>query len=248
MPADANWTRSMPEEVIIDPRFEGPTDITLGGYISGLMASYLDAQTVEVTMRSPTPMGKKLLVSMETPGRVVMRDGDTLLNEARLSELELELPEPITLEQAAQVSERYRPNSFPNCFACGSGRTAENGLHLRSGPVPGRKLSAIDWTPGAAAVGAADGEPVPGPVLWAALECPIARVMGPSGLQKSDEMALLGRMTTKVMERPLVGRPYFFMGWPITREGRKIQVGGSLHDAAGRLMAATHLLFITLRQ
>ena len=247
MVADTRKSPIRIEEVVIDPRFEGPTDITLGGYISGFMASYLDAPTVEVTMRASTPMGNPLQVIVETPERVVMRDGDTLLNEAKPSDLELEVPEPVTIEQAAQASERHRPNSFPNCYACGSGRTEDDGLHLRSGPVPGRDLSAIDWTPSPAAVGAPNGAPVPVPVLWAALECPIARAMGPAGLQKPGEMALLGRMTSRVLDRPRVGQRYFFMGWPIGREGRKIQVGGSLHDASGRLMAATHLLFITLR-
>ncbi|MBW1816900.1 MAG: hypothetical protein JRJ60_07045, partial [Deltaproteobacteria bacterium] len=93
-------TQGLPREVIIDPRFEGPTDITLGGYISGFMADHIDSETVEVTMRAPTPMGKKLQIYFEAPDRVVMRDGHTLLNEARPSELELDLPEPITLDEA----------------------------------------------------------------------------------------------------------------------------------------------------
>jgi len=212
------------------------------------MADYIDSETVEVTMRAPTPMGKTLQLYVEAPDRVIMRDGETLLNEARPAELELDLPEPITLEDAAKASERHIPNTFPNCFGCGSGRTQDNGLHLRSGPVPGRNLSAIDWTPNATAVGAAEGEKVPIPVLWAALECPIARVMEPSGLRAPEEVGLLGRMTTKVMARPLVGRQYYFMAWPIERQGRKIRVGGSLHDASGRPMAMTHLLFITLKK
>lgn len=163
MAEGTNNTHNSPREVIIDPRFEGPTDIALGGCISGFMADYIKAETVEVTMRASTPMGKKLQVYVEAPDHVVMRDGDTLLNEARAAELELEVPAPISLEEATEAAERHIANSFPNCFACGSGRRQDNGLHLRSGPVAGRNLSAIDWTPNPAAVGVAAGEPISGP-------------------------------------------------------------------------------------
>ena len=50
--ADRGWRR----EIIIDRRYEGPTDLTLGGYISGIMAVHLDANTVEVTMRVIYPI------------------------------------------------------------------------------------------------------------------------------------------------------------------------------------------------
>lgn len=235
-------------EITIDRRYEGPPNITQGGYISGRMAVYLDSDTVEVTMRNPTPMGKPLIMDIGTPDRVFLYHGDLLLNEARPAELDLEIPAPVTLEAARKASLRHVTEMpYPNCFGCGSGRSEDDGLHLRSGPVEGRDLVAIDWIPRAATVGAAEGETVPEPIVWASLECPIARALELGGMRESDELILLGRITTRVNALPRVGDPCFFMGWPIERQGRKLEIAGSLNDAAGDILVLSRLTFITLK-
>ena len=237
------------KQIIFDHRFEGPPNITLGGYLCGVMAVHLDCDAVEVSMRNPTPMGKPLTLDTGTPDLVRMFDGDILLNEARPAELDLELPDPITLEEARKASLRHVTEMpYPNCFGCGSARSDDDGLHLRAGPVPGRDLVAIDWTPRAAAVGAPQGGPVPKEMVWASLECPIARAMQIGDIVGPDELFLLGRMTARVIDLPIVGRPCFHMGWPICRDGRKIRIAGSLHDEKGRTLAETELLFITLKE
>jgi len=236
-------------EIVIDPYYEGPTDIAQGGYISGRMAVYLESDTVEVTMKNPTPMGKPLILDTTTPDRVFVFEGERLLNEARPAQLDLDIPEHVSLETAKKASLRHITEMpFPNCFGCGSGRTEDDGLHLRSGPVEERNIVAIDWVPRAAAVGASEGEEVPEPVVWSAMECPTARVMQFSGIVKPEQSFLLGRMTSKVNRLPKVGRPYFFMGWPIERDGRKIEVAGSLHNEAGEVLVLSEFLFITLKE
>ncbi|MDP6345990.1 MAG: hypothetical protein QF491_20820 [Alphaproteobacteria bacterium] len=166
------------EQIVIDPHFVGPPEITLGSYISGRMAAYLDSDTVTVTLRAPTPMGRPVGVDTDTPGEVRMYDGDTLLNEAVPGSLDIEIPEVIGLEEAKGASLRHVIEMpFPDCFGCGSARTEDTGLHLRSGPVAGRNLVAVDWLPRAKAVGAGMGEPVPKAMIWAALECPMARAL-----------------------------------------------------------------------
>ena len=241
---DRGWRR----EIVISRHFEGPTDLTLGGYISGLMAAHLDSDTVEVTMRKPTLMERPLVLDTTTPDRVFLYDGDTLLNEARPVELDMEIPEPISLAQAKKASRRDTVAAFPNCFGCGSARTEETGLHLRSGPVEGRDIVAIDWVPSAAVVGVREDERAPETMVLTAMECPIAKAMELKDLRKPEEMAVLGRMTTKVIELPLVGESCYFMGWPIERVNRRIEMAGTLNSEKGETLVMCRLTFVVLRE
>ena len=241
---DRGWRR----KITISKHFEGPTDMTLGGYISGLMSAHVDSDTVEVTMRKPTLMERPLTLDTTIDDKVLLYDGETLLNEARPAELEMEVHESISLEQAKKASRREAAAAFPNCFGCGSGRTAENGLHLRSGPVEGRQVVGIDWQPPGAVVGANAGEAVPEILVLTAMECPIAKAMELDNLRKPEEMAVLGRMTTRINELPRVGGQYLFMGWPIERVGRRIEIAGTLNNEDGDILAMTRLTFVVLRE
>jgi hypothetical protein len=241
---DRGWRR----EIVISKHFEGPTDLTLGGHISGLMAAHLESDTVEVTMRKPTFMERSLILDTTTPRRVFLYDGDMLLNEAQPVELKMEIPEPISLEQARKASRRYTVAAFPNCFGCGSARSEDNGLHLRSGPVEGRNVVAVDWVPRSAVVGAGEGEEVPEMMVLTAMECPIAKAMELGDMRKPQEMAVLGRMTTKITALPQVGESYFFMGWPLERAGRRIEIAGTLNNEEGEILAMTRLTFVVLRE
>jgi hypothetical protein len=69
-------------ETTIDRHYVGPPNMTQGGYISGTMAVHLASDTVEVTMRNPTPMGKPLVLDTSEPARVVIYDEDKLLKES----------------------------------------------------------------------------------------------------------------------------------------------------------------------
>jgi hypothetical protein len=241
---DRGWRR----EITISRHFEGPTDLVLGGYISGLLAVHLDSDTVEVTMRKPTFMNRPLILDTTTPDRVFLFDGDTLLNEARPVELEMEIPESVSIEQARKASCRDTVAAFPNCFGCGSDRSEDDGLHLRSGPVDGRNIVAIDWVPGATVVGAGQGEPVPETMVLTAMECPIAKCMEFGGMRKPEEMAVLGRMTTRINSLPKVGEPCYFMGWPIERVGRRIEIAGTLNNEKGEPIVLCRLTFVVLRE
>ena len=236
-------------EITISRRFEGPPNMAQGGYISGLMAQHLESDTVEVTMRNPTRMERPLILDTGTPDRVFLFDGETLLNEARPAELDLEIPEPITLKEAKRASLKHITEMpYPNCFGCGSGRSEDDGLHLRSGPLEGRNIVAIDWTPRAAAVGAKDGQDVPEPIAWASMECPVARALELEGMKKPEELILLGRMITKVSGLPKTGEDCYIMGWPIGRSGRKLEIAGTLHHKSGQVLVQSKFTFITLKE
>ncbi|MHA1113191.1 MAG: hypothetical protein ACTSRY_01630, partial [Alphaproteobacteria bacterium] len=166
---------------------------------------------------------------------------------ARTGNLTLDVPDPITYEQARKAALRDTVTPFENCFGCGSGRRLDNGLHLRAGPVEGRDVAAIDWTPLAAATGALDGEPVPELMTLTAMECPTARAMDIGPLRTPEDTVVLGRMTTKLVDLPVVGGEYYFMAWPIERVGRRIEIAGLLNDRDGKTLAMTRQTFIALR-
>ena len=61
-----NNHRNSYAEIVFDRRFQGPFPMAHGGYLSGTMAMHLESDTVEVTMRSPTPIDKPLILKTET--------------------------------------------------------------------------------------------------------------------------------------------------------------------------------------
>ena len=236
------------QSITIDSRYEGPPGITLGGYLSGLMASYMEADTVCVTMHIPTPMERPLIIDTNEPDQVRLYDGDVLLNDARPVEWTLSLPEPISYEQAQGASLRDTVSAYPNCFGCGSGRAEHDGLHLRAGPVEGRSnVVAIDWTPDRSVVGADPDGRIPQLMLLTAMECPIAKALVAGRLLGSDEQIVLGRVTTKIVRTPDIGEACYFMGWPIERAGRRIELAGALFDQAGEALVTVRHTFVVPR-
>ena len=106
-------------------------------------------QPVEVTLRSPVPLDAELAVTREADGSLRMLDGETLVAEARaVSELDLEVPEPVSVAEARRGTTRYRGLSdgeFSNCFVCGGAR--DDSLGVFPGEVEGRGLVATPRIP-----------------------------------------------------------------------------------------------------
>jgi hypothetical protein len=145
----------------IASRYNGPAGSANGGIACGRLAAYVGASAVEVTLRRPPPLDVDLRVDASAGG-ARLYDGDVLVAEAVPTELDLELPEPVSPERAREAEASYGgllAHPFPTCFSCGTERT--DGLGLRPGPV-GEGRAACTWTP-----------PSEDPVLvWAALDCP----------------------------------------------------------------------------
>lgn len=81
-----------------DARFCGPPGIANGGWLCGRLASWLPAgSTVEVTLRSPTPVDRELALALDhESGHVRLLDGDTLLAEARPATASPLAPGPVS--------------------------------------------------------------------------------------------------------------------------------------------------------
>jgi hypothetical protein len=219
-------------EVVIDRKFRGPSGSANGGYTCGVLASFMHGPA-EVTLRLPPPIERPLEVV--TDGRVELRDGDAVVADASVAELELDLPEPLSFEEAAAAAlpQGDRESVFPECFVCGWAR--EDGLRIYAGPVAGRDLVAATWTP-------AD-DVISSEFVWAALDCPGAYAVefGRRG------NPVLGRLTARVEHLPHPGERCVVMGWPLGEDGRKLYAGTAAFGEDGRILGCARATWIIPR-
>jgi hypothetical protein len=217
--------------LIVPARYNGPPESANGGYACGLIAGLLGG-AAEVTLRRPPPLAVQLDV-VELDGGIEVRDRDTVIAEAQVAEVSVQVPEPVSLSEAAVASRRYagfEHHAYPTCFICGPER--EDGLRIFAGPVPGRPgLVAAPWTP---------TEEVPPEVVWAVLDCP-------SGWAVDDfhrEGVLLGRMAARILRPPQPANRHVVMGWRVGAEGRKRYAGSGLFTETGELLAVSRSTWI----
>ena len=91
-------------ELVIDRHFRGPTESANGGYTCGVLASLFHGP-VEVTLRLPPPLERPLELDMDEGRRSLeLRDGDALVAEAEPTDVDLELPEPVAYDEAADAA------------------------------------------------------------------------------------------------------------------------------------------------
>jgi hypothetical protein len=217
--------------MIVPGRFNGPPDSANGGYACGLVAGLLGG-IAEVTLRLPPPLDRALDV-VRADGRVEIRDGDALIAEAEPVDLDVGVPEPVSLEAAEAASTQYEGfvhHAYNTCFVCGPKR--EDGLRVYAGPVEARPgLLAAPWTPPSEI----------GPELvWAALDCP-------GGWAVDDfqrEGVLLGRMAARIDRLPVPGEPHVVLGWPVGEDRRKRYAGSALLTADGEVLARARSTWI----
>jgi hypothetical protein len=233
--------------VIIPARFNGPPSSGNGGYSCGVLGTLI-GNAAEVTLRAPPPLDRELAVEVETAGgeqRWKMMDGDTLIAAGRASEPDVTCPAPAT-RAIARASEAayigFQGHPYPTCFVCGPDRAAGDGLRIFTGKVDGREIVASEWTP-AASVSGADGAVEP-TIVWSALDCPTyfgGRLSGYGGL------AVLGRLTARLVSPVKAGAPHVVIGWPVGRDGRKWEGGSAIFTAEGELCAFARGLWVELK-
>jgi hypothetical protein len=219
------------EELVIDPRFNGPAGSANGGYTCGLVAGLLGG-VAEVTLRSPPPLGRPLQVE-QVDDRVRVFDGERLVAEAVPTELELEIPEAPSYADATQASERYPgfgEHAFPTCFVCGPQRKPGDGLRIFAGPLADGRVASPWVVP----------DEIDSAFVWAALDCPGAIAVGFPDRGET----LLGRFAVRVDELPDSGERCVVVGWPLGEEGRKLYAGTALYGEGGRPLARARATWI----
>ena len=232
----------MTTTMIIDPRFNGPPDCGNGGYASGLLAAQVDAPAVEVVLHRPPPLGRRLEVRRSGDHGVKLRHGGTVVATATATLLDLSVPEPVTVAEAARAAARSpasRRHPFPTCFVCGPART--DGLRIFPGPVAGRPLVAAAWTP-ARELANEDGT-VPARFVWASLDCPGAF----AATDFPATPTVLGTFAVECRRPVRVGETYVVMAWSRGGGGRKHFAGSALLSGAGVVHAAGSAIWLRPR-
>jgi hypothetical protein len=234
---------SVAESLRIPSRFNGPRGSGNGGYSAGVVAGLLGG-AAEVSLRRPVPLDAGLQV-VRDGGEVRVLDGDALVVEGRASEVDVELPAPVSLEEARLAAQRYRgstENIFSRCFVCGKAR--EDSFEVFAGPVEGRSLVASPWIP--PAWSADPSGRVRPEFVWAALDCPtyFAAYMGEEGA-----VSVLARFSVRI-EAAADIRPdaeHIVIAWPIETDGRKRHAASALLSSEGQTLAVASALLVEPR-
>jgi hypothetical protein len=222
-------------EITFDRRYRGPLTSANGGYASGRIASLVDADAVEVTLRLPPPLDRPLATRVDGE-RALLLDGDAVVAEARPAFLELDVPAPVSVAAAEDARRRHVrdvPALFAECFTCGI-RDDGDGLGVYVGAVLGREpLHAAPVTFRESSYA----------VVWAAIDCPGAYAVGAVGRGET----VLGRMTARVMRVPAPGETCVAAAWPLGEVGRKLFAGTALFAGDGQPLALARQVWIVPR-
>src|SRR5580698_10969820 len=236
------------DQLIIDPRYNGPKTSGNGGWVAGSLARLLGAGSVSVSLRAPAPLAVPLSVRGRDDGTVTLENDGTLIAEAGLAPLELDVPkapDPSEAEAAGALALKVsaqRPNvPYAHCFGCGFARS--DGLRIVPGPVGNDGIVATAWTPPSLEADASGQLSVE--ATWAALDCSggLAWIhrLGPG------TALLTARMTAMIDQRLQVRHQYTVIGWPIAQEGRKLHAGTAIFDATGKVQARSRQLWLIPR-
>jgi hypothetical protein len=236
----------VPETLTIPARFNGPPGSANGGYTCGLVAGLVGAEEVSVSLRLPPPIDTPLTV-VRDGDQVELRDEDARVAEGGPAELLLEVPDPISPEEAAAASAAGRSqwcdhHPFPTCFACGPERDPGDGLRLFPGELRDG-MFATPWTP-AETLDDGTGHVRP-ECVWAALDCPTS---APVANFAAGPAMVLARLTARLGCSVEVGERHAILSWPLAVDGRKHVGACALFDSAGRLLCASQALWIEVRQ
>lgn len=226
--------------VYIAKRFCGPPHSGNGGYSCGVVANQTNYLT-EVTLRKPPPLDKDLQVFLEAD-QVGLMDGETMIASAKPGTLELEVPAPLTFEQAVAAEKNFVAyggnHVFPTCFVCGPLREKGDALHIFAGKVDGSDQYAASWIPDASLTNE-DGL-VAEEFLWAAMDCP-----GYFSLVGNKTISMvLGRMTAEIIKRPKAGEQCIVTAWSIGHEGKKHYSGTAVFNEQGELCSKAKAIWI----
>jgi hypothetical protein len=245
----------------IEAQFRGPPESGNGGYVAGAVAERLEAPNsadvdaaIEVTLRAPIPLDQSMTVFAPGSDQLQVVLGETLIAEARQTQLTLEVPTPPGYEAA--LAARDQSPSFleginpllpegrgfhPICFCCGTDIAADAGLHVYAAPVPGFEGVAAAWRPHESFADEAGF--LPEPIIWAALDCPGQFAYLAAGIRTG----MLGRMTGRVLKPVAADQDMVVIGWCLDVERSKHFAGTALFDGSGELCAYSKQVWIGRR-
>jgi hypothetical protein len=235
------------DSLIIDPRYNGPHTSGNGGWVAGSLARLLGAASVSVSLRAPAPLAVPMLVRWRDDGSAALEKDGTLIAEACLAPLELDVPnapDPDQAEAAGALAQKVSSQDtnapYARCFGCGTARS--DGLRIVPGPVGSEGIVATNWT---APLLEDAAERLSVEATWTALDC----AAGFAWMKRlaTGTPIVTARMTA-IIDQPLqAGRRYTVIGWPIAQEGRKLHAGTAIFDATGKVQARSRQLWLIQR-
>jgi hypothetical protein len=233
-------------EFTIAPRFLGPPAAANGGYLAGLLAGF-GPTPLEVRLRQPTPLGVPLGLYDAGEDGLELRAGEQLLASARPAALALELPPAPSFAAAEAAALRCPPRQehpSPECFACGPARAPDDGLCLRTGPLPragaGPALFAAPWIPDAGLAGTRHA--VRPEFMAAALDCP-----GYFAVCADGRLRVVGTMTLHLEREVRVGERCVVLAWRLDGIGRRLRAATALYNERGACAAWAVATWLEMR-
>ena len=165
---------------------------------------------------------------------------------------DLVVVEPVPHDVAAAAEASYPGHDFhpfATCFACGTARGEGDGLRIfpgQTGDGPDGALVASAWTPHPSLgedwhTYGDDAPRASVAATWAALDC----IGGWAG-DLTERLMVLGRMTTRIDDLPVIGEPHVVVGEGRGHDGRKTFTASTLYDADGRVVATAEHTWIAV--
>ncbi|MHB8614072.1 MAG: PaaI family thioesterase [Candidatus Dormibacteraceae bacterium] len=234
--------KSARASLVIDRRFCGPPGIANGGYVAGLLAERLGEGPVEVTLRSPTPVGVRLRVEAGAETlRLVHHSGGVLAEARRVARFEDRPPVIPWADIVAAGDQAYAgAEGFETCFGCGPALDRRQSL----GVFPRLVKDVVAGCPWRPPVWATDGHGrVRERFVWAALDC-----CGGFALELVGTAVpvVTGRLTAEILRAPWAGKDCVVLGWQSGSDGRKRFVRSAVVSPQGDLLAHATAVWLEL--
>lgn len=243
MDAEPSGTQRV-SSIEIPRRFRGPPRSGNGGYVGGCLAERVETTSavaaVAVRLSAPPPLERALEVRDVGEG-LALFDGERLLARAWPTSLDLDpppAPDRGLAERASADFRGFEEHVFPGCVVCGPDRPVGDGLRIFPGPTGEQGLFAAPWTPDESLRG--EGETLPLPIVWAALDCPGAF----SFPQPEGRVLLLGEMQVRSLAPIRIGESCVVTSWYFEKDGRKHRTGSALHGDDGACRAFAQSIWI----
>ena len=233
-----------PTQLTIAKRFCGPNNSGNGGYSCGLLAQFVDGPAT-VRLRYPPPLDVAMHVEPEQDTWLLKHD-DQVIAQAKPWQVDIAPPPPVnfaTAQQAAQHYFGFQKHLYPNCFVCGTERTAGDALCIYAGAAADN-LVAAPWQPHSSLCSNKNNEgEIDRIYLWAAMDCPGAYTF----LPRSDKAILLGELSATILRPVLAHEQCVVTGTYLQQEGRKHVVATAIYRQSGEMAAFAKGTWIELQ-
>ncbi len=239
--------------VTIDGLYNGASKVANGGYICGLLASFIDGDA-EVRINASFPVETPLEAVATEDGGIEIYLDNKLLGRAQPTTVQMDIPTSPDFESARRASENFvflHSIDARGCYVCSPIRTPDKGLRVFIGGLdnitersPGQNLVAALWRPTQNLTDSKlpenklpeNKDTIDNVYVWSVLDCPGVYALKLRYPQSG--ILVLGSCSASI-KRPLpVNQTYIVSAWQDgPAEGRKLRMGVAIHSTDGELMA-----------